>query len=406
MTKVIKVHPMSGVPASSILSRINRERIINLLARGDSMTRSQIAQGAGLTAPAISRITRRMLDARILLESEPIPSQGRVGRRETLLSINPDGAYVLGISITANRRSVTLANARGEPLETLDCGSLSIEDPERFLGELALRAKSLIYDCDFSRSRLLGVGVSAALSAGTGHPLSEDLVTSNPLGWRNVPIKRILENRLDLPVKVEHRSSAILRAELKSVQPELDVYLVNVALGIGASARLDGQFLASGDRGFGALSHFSVQGNETRCYCGKKGCLEAVSGGFSVLRELGRGDCPPEAQARRLNETVSAANSGNREYKDAFKRAGRRLGIGIDAVHTLMRPDKFILSGEVGRQHDFFAGVVDALNEFGLEDPAKMLEMSDTTSAEAAVQVALEGFVFTGAMDMKSLKVA
>ena len=406
MTAVIKVHPKSGVPASSILSRINRERIISLLARGDSMTRSQIAQGAGLTAAAISRITRRMLDARILVESEPIPSQGRVGRRETLLSINPDGAYVLGISITANRRSITLANARGESLETLDCDGLSIEDPERFLGELALQAKSLIYDCDFSRSRLLGAGVSAALSADTGNSFSEGLVTSNPLGWRNVPVKRILENRLDLPVKVEHRSSAILRAELKSIQPELDVYLVNVALGIGASARLDGQFLASGDRGFGALSHFSVHGNETRCYCGKKGCLEAVSGGFSVLRELGLVDCSPGVQARRLNETVSAANSGNQKYKDAFKRAGRRLGIGIDAVHTLMKPDKFILSGEVGRQRDFFAGVVDALNEFGFEGSAELLEMSGTTSAEAAVQVALEGFVFTGAMDMRSLKVA
>ena len=406
MSTVIKIFPISGVPASSMLSRINRERIISLLARGDAMTRSQIAQEAGLTAAAISRITRRMLDASILLESEPVPSQGRVGRRETFLSINPDGAYVLGISITANRRSMTLANARGEPLETLDCDDLSVEDPERFLGELALRAKSLIYDCDFSRSRLLGAGVSAAMSTGSDNSTSEDLVTSNPLGWRNVPIKRILENRLDLPVKVEHRSSAILRAELKSVQPELDVYLVNVALGIGASARLGGQFLASGDRGFGSLSHFSIHGNDTQCYCGKKGCLEAVSGGFSVLRELGRVDCPPAVQARRLNETVSAANSGNQEYKDAFKRAGRRLGIGIDAVHALMKPDKFILSGEVGRQRDFFAGVVDALNEFGLNGPAKLLEMSDTTSAEAAVQVALEGFVFTGAMDMGSLKVA
>lgn len=406
MTTVIKVYPRSGVPASSILSRINKERVISLLARGDSMTRSQIAQGAGLTAAAISRITRRMLDARILLESEPIPSRGRVGRRETLLSINPDGAYVLGISITANRRSVTLANARGEPIETIDCDGLSIENPERFLNELALRAKSLIYDCDFSRSRLLGIGVSAALSADTGSSFSEDLVTSNPLGWRNVPVKQILENRLDLPVKVEHRSSAILRAELKSIQPELDVYLVNVALGIGASARLDGQLLAAGDRGFGALSHFSVHGNETRCYCGRKGCLELVSGGFSVLRELGSVDCSPAVQARRLNEIVSTANSGNQKYKDAFKRAGRRLGIGLDAVHTLMKPDKFILSGEVGRQRDFFAGVVDALNEFGLASSAKLLEMSVTTSAEAAVQVALEGFVFTGAMDMRSLKVA
>ena len=406
MSTVIKIYPISGVPASSMLSRINKERIISLLARGDSMTRSQIAQEAGLTAAAISRITRRMLDARILLESEPIPSQGRVGRRETFLSINPDGAYVLGVSITANRRSITLANARGEPLETLDCDDLSIEDPERFLGELALRAKSMIYDCDFSRSRLLGTGVSAALSTGTDNSTAKDLVTSNPLGWRNVPIKRILENRLDLPVKVEHRSSAILRAELKSIPPELDVYLVNVALGIGASARLDGQFRASGDRGFGSLSHFSVHGSETPCYCGKKGCLEAVSGGFSVLRELGRVDCPPAVQARRLNETVAAANSGNQDYKDAFNRAGRRLGIGIDAVHALMKPDKFILSGEVGRQRDFFTGVMDVLNELGLEGPAKLLEMSDTTSAEAAVQVALEGFVFTGALDMGRLKVA
>ena len=236
----------AGATSTSSLRRMNRETLINLLGQRVVMTRGQMAEETGLTSAAISRITREMLGAGILVESEGEKPLGRVGRRETHLSINPTGAFVLAVSLTANRRSITLANALGEVVAEKACDDLDPSDALEFLDALAARAKALIYDADFNRSRLLGVGVSAAISTGVQQANNHDAVISNPLGWRSVPVGPRLSTALSLPVRVEHRASAILRAELKQRPEASDISLVNVALGIGVSAYLDGRFIAAG----------------------------------------------------------------------------------------------------------------------------------------------------------------
>ena len=395
-----------GSTSTTALRRMNRESIIGLLSQRIAMTRGQIAQETGLTAAAISRIAREMIETGILLEGEPVKAGGRVGRRESLLSINPTGAYVLAISLTANRRSITLANALGEVVRSEPCDDLGVDDPRRFLEAISARAKALVYDEDFNRGRLLGVGVSAGYSAGQPGSNADGLIALNPLGWDVVPVRATLADALGLPVRVEHRASAILRAELKSRPQETDIYLINVALGIGVAARLDGRFLGTGTRGFGSLSHFSLPGEKTPCVCGRRGCLEVTAAGGAILEALGRSDCPLSQRARKMIDAVAAADAGDGHTREAFRQAGRRFGIGVDAVFALLNPEQVILSGEVGRQNDFFDGLRESLSQAGRSDMADRLERSSITSVDAAISVALQEYIFTGELDLAKLKAA
>lgn len=397
---------LGGASSTAVLRRKNRESLINLIGQRGVLTRGRLAEETGLTSAAISRITREMLEAGLLIESPSDEPPGRVGRRETLLSINPTGAFVLAVSLTANRRSVTLANALGDIVETIDCDDLDPSSASEFLEKLAERAKALIYDANFNRSRLLGVGVAAAISSGADKGGRADLVTSNPLGWRDVPVGAILKEALQLPVRVEPRAAAILRAELKPRVEPGDIYLVNVALGIGVSAYLDGRFVASGTAGFGSLSHFRIPDEERLCQCGRRGCLEVTASGRAILEMLGMPDLPLAQLASRLNEAVLAADTKEPTAVNAFREAGRRLAVGIDAVIALFDPQTVILGGEVGRQPEYLAGLIEGLEAAGRSNAKAMVERSTIRSADAAISVALQEFVFTGELNVKKLKAA
>ncbi len=374
--------------------------VIDLLGQGDGMSRGQLAEATGLTTAAISRITREMLDVGFLREGEPIPAAGRVGRRESLLAINPEGAYVLAISMTANRRNVTLANACGEVISSLPCDDIDFSAPMPFLAEVASRAKSLVYDADFNRGRLLGAGVSAAVSVSLSSASPDELVTSNPLGWRDVPVRQTLADALGLPVRVEHRASAILRGEINRREDASDIFLINCALGMGVSAFINGRFFAEGENGLGSLSHLAVPGCETPCVCGRHGCLETVATGYAVVDMLGHADLPTPLQAKLLER---AATEGDDAARAAFAKAGAKMAFGVEAVFAVLNPKRIVFSGEVGRQPDFQAGLADALRAMGCADACDKLERSSTTSTEAAISVALREYVFSVGLDLKQL---
>lgn len=378
------------------LRRQNRELLMNLISQHGEVTRGMLSKITGLTGAAVSRITRELIDAGLVQEGEPITASGRVGRREYNLSINPKGAYVLGMSIAANRRNISLADAAGTILLAVDCNDVPVDDPTAFLQIIAERANHLVACADFDRSRLLGAGASMAMSTGNSNAVDQELVNSDPLGWTNVPVLKTLEAALDMPIKVEHRASAILRGELRTGKHKGSVYLVNVALGIGVSAYFGDRFLITGDSGFGALSHFGTSRSSNKCQCGRVGCLEVSASGKAILGKLeAHSPLHTKKKVDAISVAIVAASEGNATAKTALYEAGELLGDGIDAVVSILNPNKIILAGEVGRQDDYFAGLVSRLKQLGLHTTVRDLLRSSITSEEAAISVALNNFLFT-----------
>jgi len=404
---------MTGVSISD-LRRKNRDNVLRLLSGRGPLGRLQLCEETGLTGAGISRITRELIEADLVREGEPVVKKGVVGRRQAPLEINPSGAHVIAATITANRKSVAVANAVGTVIAHRDMHDLDVERPEPALAAIASAANALVAEADIERSRIVGVGVGLAVAVNVGTSTDADpLVSSNLLGWQAVPVAGLLGRALDLPVRIEPRATAMLRAELRksrmtavpSDRDVPDVFLINVGLGIGGAARLGGEIISAGSPGLGNIAHLKVADAGEPMYGGRMGCLDAVGAGTTVLDRLHSwpgGDRPAlAALSANLREAVDRAARGDREARAAFHEAGRMMGRGVDAVATLFAPQRVILSGETGRQPDYFAGVVETLTEFRSDSVAKVLSISKSTSAEAASWVALEAFLYSQRLDME-----
>ena len=184
----------------------NKKNLLNLIAKSGSISRSQLSSVTGLTPPSVSKITRAMIEDGILLEAGTAESTGKVGRKEINLSVNPDSAYVIGISLTANRPNIVLCNAIGETVDSQNLSDLNFLEINKTIITIVSRIKNIVFDNSIDKKKLLGIGISAASSPGS----TADFLVSLPLGWKKVNLREQLERELNLPIKIESRSSALL----------------------------------------------------------------------------------------------------------------------------------------------------------------------------------------------------
>src|SRR4249920_2163791 len=87
------------------------------LAR-EPLSRAQICELTGLSQPAVSTLTRRLLESNALVEVGARPSQGG-GRRERELAINAEHAWVVGVKVALHQITIALSDFAGGVRNTL-----------------------------------------------------------------------------------------------------------------------------------------------------------------------------------------------------------------------------------------------------------------------------------------------
>ena len=399
---------VSGNPGQ-LLRRSNRQQVLKLLARRRFLSRRDLCQMTGLTGAAISRITRELLDIELLQETKEKTKTGHLGRKQSMLSINAAGASVIGVTLTANKMEVALVDAGKNILASRSpvLGTRSTAD--EVLALLVDATRQLIAEHSHRINRLSGIGIAVPFS---GTMSGEGVISSQQMGWVDVPIAAPFHDAFGLPVNIEARALSLLRAELH--QPTLQLpeslFLVNVGLGIGCAGLLDDQFLWGGKVGFGGISHLRHPTSEQVCVCGRLGCLEMCASGVAVARRLMSqpsdadrvitSDSRWTSLSDLLNAAFVRAESGDREAQEAFFAAGFQLGFGLDVIDSLVQPERLYLSGATGRQTHFVDGVWHYLKQTDSRIDPATLQVSRVRSVQGAACSALDAFVFSERLNL------
>ena len=127
----------------------------------------------------------------------------------------------------------------------------------------------------------IGVGVPGRVDVAAG---VVGLATN--LGWRDLPLARLLEDELGVACTVENdvglAASGLAGHAIASGAKSLAY--VAVGTGIGAGLVINGR-LHRGDRGMaGEIGHIVVDPGGAVCRCGQRGCLETVAAGPFIAR--------------------------------------------------------------------------------------------------------------------------
>ncbi len=260
---------------------------------------------------------------------------------------------ILGVDIGGTKCAVCIGNTRGEVLHRLsEPTDGANRSPEAVMNSLADKGKTLI--ATVGAASVIGVGVSC------GGPL--DTTTGiiyappNLPEWKAVPVRSLLEDALQLPVRVENDANATALAEWKfgaGIGTQNMVFMT-MGTGIGGGIIADGRLIHGRNDLAGELGHQTILIDGPLCGCGKRGCLEALASGPSIERSARESDLPGREKrvlhlaGGDLNKItaahiVQAAIEGDDFANAILQRAGRYMGIGIANIIQMLNPERVIL---------------------------------------------------------------
>jgi glucokinase len=268
---------------------------------------------------------------------------------------------IVGVDLGGTQIRAALADGEGRILRRTSCLTLAEEGVEPVMG----RIKGAIYEVmgATERGQVQGIGIVAP---GPLDPWKGVIMKAPNLpGWRNVPLKNLMEEEFDLPVFVGNDANLAALAEQRfgAGLGIADLIYITVSTGIGGGI-IAGNRLLLGAQGFaGEVGHQTIEAHGPRCNCGNIGCLEALAAGPAIAgraRELIRngaetaitdlvGDDLDQITAKLVNQ---AAQAGDPVAIELFRRAGFYIGIGIVNLLHLFNPSLIVIGGSVAKAGD------------------------------------------------------
>jgi predicted NBD/HSP70 family sugar kinase len=258
--------------------------VLSAIQASDGTSRVEIAQQTGLTAQTVSVIVRRLIEQGIVEESGYRPSG--TGKPRKALRINAAAAYAVGIHFDPHNVSIVVVDMNGQDLARSHQEIPPGVDPEALIAEAAGTALSLLGDLGIPRERVLGVGAACP------GPIdqSQGQVTSPRRRdrWSEVPIKRLLERHVGLAVTIDNDANAAAIGERWSGHGRnvSDFAFLYMGTGIGAGLFLSNHIYRGVSLNAGEFGHTVVEPNGPPCYCGNRGCLEAMCSPAAIVKEV------------------------------------------------------------------------------------------------------------------------
>ena len=130
----------------------------------------------------------------------------------------------------------------------------------------------------------LGIGTPGTIDPDTGL-----LKNSNSQCLNGMPIKKDLSTILDKTILIQNDANCFALAEtvLGSVRDQYpsakNVFGIIIGTGVGGGVIIEGKALY-GNQGIGGeWGHTIVTDSGDKCYCGKRGCVESVISGLSLI---------------------------------------------------------------------------------------------------------------------------
>lgn len=110
--------------------------------------------------------------------------------------------------------------------------------------------------------------------------------------------------------------------------------------GIGGGIIIDGKVITGSTGAAGEFGHLIVEPNGNLCGCGSHGCLETTSATFAICKN---------AKSVSPAQAYEKAMAGNAEAIEAFKIAGRGIGVAIINIMVTLSPDVFVIGGGISQ---------------------------------------------------------
>ena len=255
----------------------NTSTLLRDLWRHAPLSKAMLAQRNGLTKATVSAICGdlRALD----LIQEAGQDHTGLGRPGYLLELNPLARCAIGVEISTNYSAAILTNLCGQTLWQNSVLTAVGSSQKAVLAQAETLIAEAIQQARDYGIPLLGIGVGIP---GIVYPGEDGRVDAPALGWKEVHLKQIWEQRFSLTVSVENKARAAAMAESINGNAQNADSFIYVNIGTDVRSSVEAAMINEGSpyRGIRGMAvdagHMILDPNGPPCSCGQRGCWQAM----------------------------------------------------------------------------------------------------------------------------------
>lgn len=333
---------------------IRRNLILRALLDYGQLSLTELKMHTGISLPVVTAIVNRLKEENLLVDVENKGSN-QAGRPPTLVTLNGEAGYILGIDLGRINSNFVLLDLAQNLMADVRMKSIPLSNDPAILDDLHREIDRILENAGVSWERVLGIGISVP-----GFVQGQRGISETYLNFGETPVADLLTERFGIPVHLEHDAKAMALGEMwfGSAKGRQNVLCLNVGWGLGLGMIINGR-LHYGMKGYaGEFGHLQIVPDGHLCYCGKRGCLEMYASGKAIARnahdKIAKGAMTNlvatdgrEVERIDAKRIIEAANTGDQFCIEIIEEAARYLGYGIAQLINVIHPELVIFGGRI-----------------------------------------------------------
>lgn len=326
----------------------NQRVTLQAIRVNSPITRVDLAEMTGLTAPAIANITKRLLAADLIAEVGRV--RGGRGQPAKMLAINADGCFSIGVNIDRDHITIVALDLIGRVRARATC-EVDFALPATVARVFKNETDYFFSKVGIPREKVIGIGVAIPDDLGK---VQLPLMPKGYEVWSGFDLQELFSKILPLPIHIENDATAAAIGEMQFghglTRPSF--FYILVTWGLGGGLVIDGAYFRgaagrSGEIGFLPIGGAGKAGGSLQDVVSLSALYqELASKGFEVTMPKQIEELRPEIR-NVLDEWID--------------RAVKHLVDPIVVVNCLLNPYAVLIGG---RLPGFIADVmVKKLNE-------------------------------------------
>jgi glucokinase len=307
-----------------------------------------------------------------------------------------ESSYVVGVDLGGTNLRLALADMSGTIVTRWSSSTVGLRGPEAVVQLLCAGAKSMLREvaAPLDALRSIAIGVPGITDVDNGIIIAATYL----MGWKDVPLRALVEEWLNVPVFVDNdvNMAAIGEQRFGNAKDAQDFVFLAIGTGIGAGIVLNGKLYRGSTWSAGEIGYMLVPGAaEIPAKSDEPGALESMIGGEGIKAQW-RKLCSGEQTALLAEFNATAifdrAVDGNPQAQALLRQSATMLAQAIYNISLVLNCPLFMLGGTVGMHSALCDAAQTLLDQWVVPGSPRLVRSTLGTDAQllGCVRAALE----------------
>ena len=318
---------------SQYIQKLNRIRVLNYVRKHPDTSRPAIAQDIDLSLASMTNITSYLIEKNLLKECGTEHAD-RVGRKSTLLRFNAKAFNLICVFINYETVEFSYIDLSGNIIERFYV-KFSASNSDKL--QNIIKENIMLLTSRYDKKKILGISIV----------ISGIIVNSNQFLFssthklKNFNPVSALENETGIPTFLDNVSQikAVWCICCNENQNADNVIFIDLDGGIGACQFYHGELNRAM---LGEIGHTTVEKDGEQCFCGNKGCLEAMCSTERIARLYK--EYSGSTSDITFEEVAKLYKIGDKNAYNAVNECSQYLGIAFANLMNLFKPTTIIIN--------------------------------------------------------------